>query len=66
MNFTDPTSVSTGADSDNIITTIKNPGMFMTESGGKSLDPAKAKTVAEVPPQLPKGMDAAALEAQAQ
>ena len=66
MNFTDPMAVSTGASSDQIICKIKNPAMFISAADPtQSLSPEKALMTKSVPPQVPKGVDPAALEAQA-
>lgn len=67
VNFTDPLSVSQGDSEDQIVCKIKNPQIFVPEAdGGEPLSRDKATVVKEVPKQLPKGVSAEELEAQAE
>lgn len=46
-----------GKGNDNVATSLKNTALFAPASGAKPLSKAEASTVAQAPPQVPKGVD---------
>ena len=54
INYTDPLMVGKG--NDQIMTTLKNPDLFVSAGSGMSVPKGKATSVKFSPPQVPKGV----------
>jgi hypothetical protein len=59
INYTDPLMIGKG--DDQVLTTLKNPAMFVSKASGKSVPKDKATSVKFSPPQVPKGVSEKAL-----
>lgn len=56
-NFTDPMMISKGLVSDQVIISIKNKNMFVSNITGKTLEYEKLQLYDLFPRQLPKGVN---------
>jgi hypothetical protein len=54
INYTDPLQVGKG--NDQIMTTLKNPDLFVSAASGKPVPQKSATSVKFSPPQVPKGV----------
>lgn len=61
INFTDPLMISNGENRDSVEFVIKNPMQFVSELTGLPLSQEKVQITKTIPKQLPKGVDAEAL-----
>ena len=66
INFTNPLAISNGGNRDGIEFVIKNPAQFVSAATGKTLSPEKAVIYETIPKQVPMGVDANELAANAE
>jgi hypothetical protein len=66
INFTNPLSISNGANRDNVEFVIRNPASFISAKTGLTLSPERSTMKKSVPKQLPKSVDAEELSANAE